>query len=160
MNRWTIRCHLISVKHQENIDDVKEALTHKTTLFAGHSGVGKSSLLNELDPAIEQEIGEVSTFANKGKHTTTFAEMFALSPTDFVIDTPGIKELGILEIGKEELSHYFPEMRSLFGECHFHNCSHVQEPKCAVIEAVRSGQIALSRYESYLSMLYEEDTHR
>jgi ribosome biogenesis GTPase len=109
---------------------------------------------------VAQKTSEVSTFANKGTHTTTFAEMFEISPQTFVIDTPGIKELGLMDIYEEEISHFFPEMRDMFGECRFHNCTHTHEPGCAVVAAVEKGEIALSRYESYLSMVYEEETHR
>ena len=142
------------------IESVREALQNKKTLFSGHSGVGKSSLLNKLDTQLALRTAEISTYADKGVHTTTFAEMFQLSPDTFVIDTPGIKELGIFEIGEDELSHYFPEMRVLIGECKFHNCRHTHEPKCAVIEAVKSGSIATSRYNSYISMLQNDDSHR
>ena len=132
----------------------------KITLFAGHSGTGKSTLMNTLHADINQEVGEVSTFANKGIHTTTFAEMFELENGTMVIDTPGIKELGLIDIGDHELSDYFPEMRALLGKCKFNNCSHTHEPNCAVIDAVENGYIAYSRYKSYLSMLENVDTRR
>ncbi len=135
-------------------------LKDKISLLAGHSGVGKSTILNRIAPGVAQKTSEVSTFANKGTHTTTFAEMFEISPQTFVIDTPGIKELGLMDIYEEEISHFFPEMRDMFGECRFHNCTHTHEPGCAVVAAVEKGEIALSRYESYLSMVYEEETHR
>jgi len=117
-------------------------------------------LINLLQPNAHQQIGEISDFANKGVHTTTFAEMFSLDADTYVIDTPGIKELGLAEITAEELSHYFPEMRNLMGQCKFNNCRHVDEPSCAVQEAVQSGDIALSRFESYLSMMQEDDNRR
>ena len=132
----------------------------KTTLLSGHSGSGKSTLINLLQPNAHQQISDISDFANKGIHTTTFAEMFSLDADTHVIDTPGIKELGLAEIMAEELSHYFPEMRNLMGQCKFNNCQHVDEPSCAVQEAVQSGHIALSRFESYLSMMQEDDNRR
>jgi ribosome biogenesis GTPase / thiamine phosphate phosphatase len=139
---------------------VGDWLQAKTTLLSGHSGAGKSTLINLLQPNVHQQIGEISDFANKGVHTTTFAEMFSLDADTHVIDTPGIKELGLAEIMAEELSHYFPEMRNLMGQCKFNNCRHVDEPSCAVQEAVQSGDIALSRFESYLSMMQEDDNRR
>ena len=139
---------------------VGDWLQAKTTLLSGHSGSGKSTLINLLQPNAHQQIGEISDFANKGVHTTTFAEMFSLDADTHVIDTPGIKELGLAEITAEELSHYFPEMRNLMGQCKFNNCRHVDEPSCAVQEAVQSGHIALSRFESYLSMMQEDDNRR
>ena len=139
---------------------VGDWLQAKTTLLSGHSGSGKSTLINLLQPNAHQQIGEISDFANKGMHTTTFAEMFSLDADTHVIDTPGIKELGLAEITAEELSHYFPEMRNLMGQCKFNNCRHVDEPSCAVQEAVQSGDIALSRFESYLSMMQEDDNRR
>ena len=139
---------------------VGDWLQAKTTLLSGHSGAGKSTLINLLQPNAHQQIGDISDFANKGVHTTTFAEMFSLDADTHVIDTPGIKELGLAEITAEELSHYFPEMRNLMGQCKFNNCRHVDEPSCAVQEAVQSGDIALSRFESYLSMMQEDDNRR
>ena len=141
-------------------NQVVDWLQGKTTLLSGHSGSGKSTLINLLQPNAHQQIGEISDFADKGVHTTTFAEMFSLDADTHVIDTPGIKELGLAEITAEELSHYFPEMRNLMGQCKFNNCRHVDEPSCAVQEAVQSGHIALSRFESYLSMMQEDDNRR
>ena len=141
-------------------NQVGDWLQAKTTLLSGHSGSGKSTLINLLQPNAHQQIGDISDFANKGVHTTTFAEMFSLDADTHVIDTPGIKELGLAEIMAEELSHYYPEMRNLMGQCKFNNCQHVDEPSCAVQEAVQSGHIALSRFESYLSMMQEDDNRR
>ncbi|MEN8249954.1 MAG: ribosome small subunit-dependent GTPase A [Bacteroidota bacterium] len=155
-----VETYAISIKENIGIDKVKELLLNKITLFAGHSGTGKSTLMNTLHPDINQDVAEVSSFADKGVHTTTFAEMFELDKSTFVIDTPGIKELGLIDIGNHELSDYFPEMRKLLGKCKFHNCSHTHEPKCAVIQAVETGEISLSRYKSYISMLENVDTRR
>jgi ribosome biogenesis GTPase / thiamine phosphate phosphatase len=157
-SRLNYQCIRTSVKTGEGVEDLKKMLYNKSSLFSGHSGVGKSSLLKSIVPNYDPKISDVSTFANKGVHTTTFAEMLELDENSFVIDTPGIKELGIFEIDENELSHYFPEMRDLLGQCKFHNCKHINEPKCAVIEKVKSGEIALSRYHSYLSMLEDHDT--
>ncbi len=154
------RCLLSSTVSGEGIEEFKSLLSNKKTLLSGHSGVGKSSLVNVIAPDLVLRTGEVSTFANKGTHTTTFAEMFEWQENSFLIDTPGIKELGLIDIDKEELAHFFPEMRALLGECKFHNCLHVHEPKCAVIAAVEAESISLSRYESYLSMLQDYDNRR
>jgi ribosome biogenesis GTPase / thiamine phosphate phosphatase len=155
---------LISALDEHGIENFLHLLEGKTSLLSGHSGVGKSTLVNKIIPDIEQKTAEISSFANKGKHTTTFAEMFEVkdqvSEDTFIIDTPGIKELGLMEIEEEELHHYFPEFRDLFGHCRFYNCTHTHEPGCAILDAVRSGRIYPSRYESYLSMLNEEETHR
>lgn len=154
------RCHLISALTESGVQTFKELLEGKTSLLAGHSGVGKSTLINKIIPRAQQQTAEVSDFAEKGVHTTTFAEMFEINTVTHIIDTPGIKELGLLEIGPEELSHYFPEMRALFGACKYHNCSHLHEPKCAVLDAVEAGEIAESRYLSYLSMMENDDNRR
>ena len=139
---------------------VHDWLRAKTTLLSGHSGAGKSTLINLLQSNANQQIGKVSDFASKGVHTTTFAEMFSIDVDTDVIDTPGIKELGLAEIKVKELSHYFPEMRELIGQCKYNNCMHLNEPSCAVREAVKSKNIALSRFESYLSMMQENDNRR
>ena len=153
-------CLSISATEQQGIDKVEDALTDKITLLAGHSGVGKSTLINELNPAIAQKIGEISDYAQKGTHTTTFAQMFALKPGMHIIDTPGIKEYGLVDVSDRELSDYFPEMRALIGACKFHNCIHTHEPKCAIIEAVKGNTIASTRYNSYLSILEDKDNRR
>ena len=154
-------CLETSVSENIGIEALAKILKGKTTLLSGHSGVGKSSLVNMLNPNLNLKTSEISTFANKGVHTTTFAEMFELSENTFIIDTPGIKELGLAEIEADELSHYFPEMRHFLGECKFGgNCSHTHEPGCKIIAAVEQGEIAIFRYESYLSMLAGEDNRR
>lgn len=153
-------CHVVSALEKQGIESVEALLYQKKSLISGHSGVGKSTLINQLSPELNLRTSEISNFANKGVHTTTFAEMFEISPNTFIIDTPGIKELGLLAIKAEELGHYFPEMRNLIGACKFHNCIHTNEPKCAVKEAVETGEISFSRYESYLSMLEDSDNRR
>ena len=158
--RIGIRCIEISAL-DENQLEIRNQLEGKITLLAGHSGVGKSTLLNKLVPGIDQKTSEISGFSEKGTHTTTFAEMFQLNEKSFIIDTPGIKEFGLIDMSKEELSDYFPEMRDLRLQCKFGSkCSHVNEPKCAINEAVHSGKIALSRYESYLSILTGKDNRK
>jgi ribosome biogenesis GTPase len=155
-----VKCILTSTLH-DDITDLKNLLQNNTTLMAGHSGVGKSTLLNKLIPDTYQKVNDVSTFSEKGTHTTTFAEMFTLDENSFVIDTPGIKEWGLVDMTKEEISDYFPEMRDRRLDCKYGaRCIHLQEPKCAIIEAVRNGEIALSRYESYISMVLGEDNRK
>ena len=133
----------------------------KTTLVAGHSGVGKSTLLNELIPGLSLSVNDVSSFTEKGMHTTTFAEMFQLNENSFVIDTPGIKEWGLVDMNQQELSDYFPEMRDLRLNCKFGSrCIHINEPRCAIIDSVTKGEIALSRYEHYLGMVTGKDNRR
>jgi len=155
-----VECLEISAKEEIGIEELRKKLEGKKSLISGHSGVGKSTFLNLLSPKIDQTVKEVSDFAEKGVHTTTFAEMFNIGNDTFVIDTPGIKELGLIDIEQDELSDYFPEMRELIGACKFHNCTHTHEPKCAIKDAVIAGEIDETRYESYLSMFFEEDTYR
>jgi len=144
----------------EGLEDFRQLLRGKVSLLSGHSGVGKSTLVNTIAPALDIKTQEVSTFANKGVHTTTFAEMFELEPGTFIIDSPGIKELGLSDMKPEEISHYFPEMRERLNECRFNNCQHINEPGCAIKDAVSNGEIAFSRYESYLSMVGGGDNRR
>lgn len=154
------RCIHTSTITGEGIEELKKILSDKTSLVSGHSGVGKSSLVNLLIPGLNLATTEISGFADKGVHTTTFAERFEVKENTYLIDTPGIKELGVFEVGEEELSHYFPEMREMLNECKFNDCRHLNEPGCAVIEKVKKGKIALSRYESYLSILLGEDNRK
>ena len=152
-------CYEVSALEGTNIPQVQDQLKDKITLFSGHSGVGKvkpdqCALLPDLDLRTHQ----VSDWSDKGMHTTTFAEMFELPQGGFIIDTPGIRELGVIDIEKQELSHFFPEMRSRMNQCRFNNCRHINEPGCAVLEALENGEIELSRYESYLSIYNGNDT--
>lgn len=151
-------CFEVSALEGTNIDKVQKLLKDKVTLFSGHSGVGKSSLINALLPNLDLRTHMVSEWSDKGMHTTTFAEMFELPQGGFIIDTPGIRELGVIDIEKNELSHFFPEMRSRMNQCRFNNCRHINEPGCAVLEALEEGDIELSRYESYLSIYHGNDT--
>jgi len=143
----------MSVVAGEGIGDVKELLRGRISLLSGHSGVGKSSFLNAVYPALGLKTQEVSGWSGKGIHTTTFAEMFDLPEGGRIIDTPGMKEFGLVDISRAELSGYFPEMRALAGQCQFNNCLHAEEPGCMVKEAVREGRIAMDRYISYRSIL-------
>jgi ribosome biogenesis GTPase len=132
---------------------VKELMTGKTSLISGHSGVGKSSFINELLPELALRTKDVSGWSGKGMHTTTFAEMFDLPGGGRIIDTPGIREFGLVDISKQELSHYFPEMRDLIQDCQFNNCLHMNELDCAVKLAVQEDRIHIDRYVSYCTIL-------
>jgi len=143
----------ISVKENTDIEEVTRSLKDKITLISGHSGVGKSSLLNVILPDLNLKIQEVSGWSGKGVHTTTFAEMFDLSFGGKIIDTPGMREFGLVDLSRQELSHYFPEMRDRLGDCQFNNCLHVNEPNCAIKAAVTHRKINEARYGSYLSIL-------
>ena len=143
----------ISVKNNEGIDDIRKLLTNKITLFFGHSGVGKSTLINYIIPQLELQTQEVSAWSGKGMHTTTFAEMFDLPFNGKIIDTPGLREFAITGIERPELSHYFIEMKSFLQNCRFNNCLHLEEPGCAVKKAVEEKKISLERYISYCNIL-------
>ncbi len=147
------KCLVTSVPENLNIDKVKELLKGKTTLLSGHSGVGKSAIINKTDPNLNLKTGEISKAHKKGKHTTTFAEMFDLEFGGAIIDTPGIKEFGLVNFEKTELGHRFPEFREYLPQCRFNDCLHLNEPDCAVREAVEQGKIAGFRYKNYLNML-------
>lgn len=151
------QCVVVSGLKKENLDTVKDLLKNKTTLISGHSGVGKSTLINAIEPSLDLKTGDISSVHLKGMHTTTFAELHSLSFGGFIIDTPGIKELGLVEMKKEEVGHYFPEIRKVMNNCKFNNCLHVNEPKCAVKEAVERGEISEERYHSYLGILNGEE---
>ncbi|MEP1088000.1 ribosome small subunit-dependent GTPase A [Algoriphagus sp.] len=151
----------VSALKEENLKEKFDlVLAGKSTLISGHSGVGKSTLLNALVPEAAQNTKEISGFTSKGVHTTTFAELFALENGGDLIDTPGIKEFGILDIEDNELSHYFPEMRKYLGQCKYNNCQHLNEPGCVVLEKLEAGYIHPYRYESYVNILNEEDDYR
>lgn len=150
-----------SASLDKDLAPLEKLLKGKVTLVAGHSGVGKSTLLNRLSPEIQQSISTISDFSEKGVHTTTFAEMFQLGDSTFIIDTPGIKEWGLVDMEQQEISDYFPEMRDIRTGCKFGSrCLHLTEPKCAVKEAVDRGEIAESRYASYVSMVTGSDSRK
>ncbi len=152
-------CIKTSAKTGEGLETLRDLLKDKTTLLTGHSGVGKSTLLNKLDSKLNLKTGALSNYHLKGQHTTTFAEMLELSNGGFIIDTPGIREFGIIDIEDAELSHYFKEMKPLIGTCKFNNCLHKDEPGCAVQAAVEKGMITTERYHSYLGILANEDLY-
>lgn len=152
------RIMLTSAEKKYNIEEFKQLLKGKVSVLAGHSGVGKSTLINLVEPGLNLKTTPVSDFHRKGKHTTTYAEMHPLSFGGYVIDTPGIKGFGIVGIEKEELALYFPEMAARLPECKYYNCTHINEPGCAVKEAVYRGDIPESRYRSYLNMYFEDES--
>jgi ribosome biogenesis GTPase len=144
----------VSAVHPETIAALSMRIANGTTLFSGHSGVGKSTLINALMPELSLRTAEISEWSGKGQHTTTFAEMFDLpNGKSRIIDTPGVKEFGLIDLEREELSHYFPEMRRVLNDCRFNNCLHIDEPGCAVKAGVEDGSISEMRYESYLTIL-------
>ena len=150
----------ISATKGIGIDSIKSMLEGKVTLISGNSGVGKSTLISTIYPDLDIRTGEISDSFHKGKHTTTFSTMYPVESGGYIIDTPGIKGFGLIEIEDKELWHYFPEMISTAGSCRFYNCTHTHEPGCAVVEAVKEGRIAYSRYESYLKILDDDDKYR
>ena len=149
----------ISALRGDNVNELRKQLAGKVSVFAGNSGVGKSSLINAIEPSLSLRTGEISEYHLKGTHTTTFYEMVELPNGGFIIDTPGLKSFGLIDdIGKEEISHFFPEIFKLSTGCKFNMCTHTDEPECAVKQAVQDGIISDSRYASYLSMFYDEDS--
>ena len=142
-----------SIHNKESLQDLLDQLSDQTSVFIGPSGVGKTSLLNSIDPDINLKVNEVSDYSNKGKHTTTFAKLVLLTAGGFIVDTPGIREFGIVNVDKSELSLYFPEMEEPRQLCKYYNCTHYHEPKCGVIEAYEEGKIDPNRYNSYLNIL-------
>lgn len=152
-------CLGISAMTGKNLDKVKVFMKNKVSVFSGHSGVGKSTLVNAIEPSLNLKTKEISDQHLQGQHTTTFAEMYDLSFDAQIIDTPGIKGFGMVEIDKEELSGFYPEFFKLKEHCKFHNCLHIEEPKCAVKEALENEEIAWSRYKSYLQILEGEEEH-
>ena len=150
----------VSAKEGRGVEEVRNLLAGRTTLVSGNSGVGKSTLIQTIDPSLDIRIGEISDSHHKGRHTTTFSTMYPLAEGGAVIDTPGIKGFGLLDIDDAELWHYFPEMMRVAPGCRFYNCTHTHEPGCAVVEAVKAGEIAWSRYESYLKILDDDEKYR
>jgi ribosome biogenesis GTPase len=146
-----------SVEKNEGLEEIKHLLKNKTTLMSGHSGVGKSSFINKMFPSFHIKTQDVSGWSGKGMHTTTFAEMFDLPGGGRLIDTPGMREFGIVNISKQELSHYFPEMRALLNDCQFNDCLHINEPGCAIKKALEEGRLPAERYISYWNILESFD---
>lgn len=150
----------VSVREGRGVEEVRELLAGRTTLVSGNSGVGKSTLIQAIDPSLDIRTGEISESHHKGRHTTTFSTMYPLAGGSAVIDTPGIKGFGLIDIDEAELWHYFPEMMRVAPACRFYNCTHTHEPGCAVTEAVKAGEIAWPRYESYLKIRDEDEKYR
>ena len=150
-------CLQVSAEHSIGLEALKDRMKDKVSIFSGNSGVGKSTLINKLDNNLDLRVNKISDYHKAGQHTTTFAELFELEFGGDIIDTPGIKGFGNVEIEKEELAHFFPEMRALMNECKFNNCVHINEPQCAIKEAVVNGDIKESRYNNYLSIYHEDE---
>jgi ribosome biogenesis GTPase len=150
------KCLEVSATEEINIEGLKEVMKDKVSVISGHSGVGKTTLLNTIEPTLDLKTSEISEMHLQGKHTTTFAEMFELHFGGYLIDTPGIKAFGLIDFKKEELSHYFLEMRGLLNNCHFNNCVHVNEPRCAVKDALENNEISAFRYNNYVK-IYSDD---
>ncbi len=155
-------CHRICAENESQISFLREEIKGKQVMISGNSGVGKTTLVNSLDPTLTLRTGEISKVHEQGKHTTTFAEMHSLASGGYIIDTPGIRAFGVIDLEKDHMAHYFPEMRNLIGACRFHNCLHLNEPNCAVKETVEKDEISFSRYQSYLDLMYEDpsEPHR
>ena len=170
-DRWLLRalvdvyqnvgytCLAVSAETGEGVEEVKQLLQDKVSVFSGQSGVGKSSLINRIEPELTLKTAKISEMHDTGKHTTTFAEMFELSFGGYIVDTPGIRAFGLVHMEKNEISHYFPEIFKYAEDCRYYNCTHIHEPGCAVLEAVKEGKISETRYFSYVSM-FEEETEK
>lgn len=150
----------VSAATGEGIEELRKLLDGKLSLLTGNSGVGKSTLINAIDPTVEARTGEISSYHHKGMHTTTFSEIFPLVSGGYIIDTPGIKGFGLVDFDKDELARYFPDLMRFAPDCAFYNCTHTHEPKCAVMQAFAQGEIQESRYDSYLKMLEDDGKHR
>lgn len=150
-------CVEVSAKRGDNIELLRQMMKDKTTLLSGHSGVGKSALINAIDSNLDLKTGIISSVHYKGMHTTTFAEMFALDFGGDIIDTPGIKEFGMFDFKREEVGLYYPEMKSRLKDCKFYNCTHEHEPHCAIIKAVEDGEISIERYTNYINIMHGEE---
>lgn len=153
-------CYRLCAKTEEGLDRIKAELKDKVTLLSGHSGVGKSTIINKLIPGVNLRTSDISEYHNKGMHTTTFSEMIELPEGGYLIDTPGIKGFGTFDMEDAEISHYFREIFEESAQCRFNNCTHRHEPGCAVLEAIREGRINESRYKSYLSILSDREENK
>jgi ribosome biogenesis GTPase len=153
-------CLFVSATKNIGLEALREDMAGKVSMFTGHSGVGKSSLINRIEPAFDVKTGNISELHRKGKHTTTFASMFELNNGGYIVDTPGIKAFGLLDIDRNELYHYFPEIFKAAENCKFHNCTHIHEPGCKVFEEVENGNIPASRYQNYVNIFLDRDDER
>jgi len=151
-------CHKISALNKTNIEFLRNDIKGKQVMIAGHSGTGKSTLINALDDSLDIKTAEISFHHMQGQHTTTFAEMHKLKTGGYIIDTPGIKAFGVVDLDKKVMSHYFPEMRALLNQCKYHNCQHLNEPDCVIKQAVEDGVIHSSRYSTYVDLITESQT--
>ncbi len=153
-------CFKVSSKQNIGVNDIQELLSNKISVVAGHSGVGKSTLINTIEPSLNLKTKELSEYHEQGMHTTTYPEMYPIAKGGYIIDTPGIKGFGVIDMKKEEISHFFPEMFKVLHNCRFNNCTHYHEPDCAVKEAVKNGTINESRYRSYINLLTGDDDEK
>ena len=153
-------CYAVSAATGDGIEEIARIITGKITLLAGNSGVGKSSIVNAIAPGFRARIGDLSQVHDSGTHTTTFSEMYETGPGTFIVDTPGIRGFGTFDIKKEEVGQYFPDIFHYAAQCRFHNCTHTHEPGCEVVKAVEQRLVSQSRYESYLSILNDEDENK
>jgi ribosome biogenesis GTPase len=151
------RCLTVSAKQKSSVAFLKEEINGQKVMFGGHSGVGKSTLINTLDSNLDLRVGEISMANLSGQHTTTFAEMFRLQSGGFIIDTPGVRAFGLIDFDKKELSYHFPEMAEILPNCKFNDCQHLNEPKCAVKDAVEAGEISPERYHNYVNMHADDE---
>jgi len=153
-------CYRTSAKVGTGLDTIAKLLSNKISVIAGHSGIGKSTLINTIEPKLDLKTNEISEYHEQGKHTTTFPEMFKLTGGGYIIDTPGIRGFGIIDIDKEELYHFFPEIFAISNQCKFYNCTHIHEPQCAVKEAFENGKISDTRYKSYINLFFDEENEK
>ncbi|RFC53416.1 ribosome small subunit-dependent GTPase A [Brumimicrobium aurantiacum] len=151
-------CEKISALNKTNIDFLRDEIKDKQVMIAGHSGTGKSTLINALDNQLNIKTAEISIHHLQGQHTTTFAEMHKLQTGGYIIDTPGIRAFGVIDLDKKVMSHYFPEMRALLNQCKYHNCQHINEPHCVIKDAVENGEIESTRYKTYLDLMNEDQS--
>ncbi len=154
------KCFYTSATKNIGIDEIKKDMANKVSLFAGHSGVGKSSLINRIDESLNLKISDISELHKQGKHTTTFASMYQTDNNAYIIDTPGIRAFGLLDIDRNELSHYFPEIFKSSEKCKFYNCTHIHEPGCNVIKDVENGNIPESRYQNYVTIFLDKEDEK
>ena len=153
-------CIITSAKENKGLDVLKSMMKDKINVFAGHSGVGKSTLINTIEPELDLKTDKISTINQTGKHTTTFSEMYPLNFGGYIVDTPGIKGFGVLDMKKEEISRYFPEMLKRMSKCQYSDCTHTHEPGCEIKKALKRNEIAESRYHSYLGLLEDDERYR
>ncbi len=151
-------CHKISALNKSNIDFLRNDIKDQQVMIAGHSGTGKSTLINALDSNLDIKTAEISIHHMQGQHTTTFAEMHKLQTGGYIIDTPGVRAFGVIDLDKKVMSHYFPEMRALLNQCKYHNCQHINEPQCVIKDAVEEGEIEASRYSTYVDLMTEDQS--